>query len=166
MTATAPHGGDGRDEARLSDPTMWRRWQPLALTVAVGILLSLLPHLVARVETGSFDWVADGDELSLYLAVSAKLYHGDAYRLSDPVSRRRDPTAYPWTQLAPGILTARSLGTGPLSVSLIWRFLAGATTALAWYMLFFYWSRNGWLAAAGAIFLMSAGDLLTARLFF
>jgi hypothetical protein len=109
--------------------------------------------------------VADTDELSIYLAVAAKLYHGDGLRLSDPVSPRNVPTVFPWSQIAPSTLAARALGTGPLSVSLIWRIFAGVTVSLCWFLLFYYWTRTGWLACAAALLLMADGDLLTGRLF-
>lgn len=156
--------------ATIHGPEVARRWSwtPLVATVTVGILLSILPHLAAKTRTGSFDWVADTDELGIYLPVASKLYHSDTFQfqLSDPVSPRRDPTVFPWTQLAPGALIARALKTGPLPVGLIWRTLAGLMVGLAWYLLFFYWCRTGWLASAAAIFLMADWELLTAKLFF
>ncbi len=160
-----PPSGDPWSASTVTGPTGARSIRlPLLVAVTLGLLLSALPHLVAYAKTGSSHWVADSDELSLYLPVSARLYHGEGFELLDPVSPDPAPTVYPWSQLAPATVMARSLRSGPLSVSVIWRAIAGLTVSLGWFLLFHYWTRSGWLACAATILLMADSELLTGRL--
>lgn len=104
-----------------------RRAEALALVICVlvGGLLSLYPHLRAWVERGEPVFVADRDELELYLPTSTRAYLEHPFRLEDPVPRGGGRTMFPWQQLGPGVLLARALSWGPLGVSLAWRLLAG-----------------------------------------
>ncbi|MBL4846705.1 MAG: hypothetical protein JKY65_14380 [Planctomycetes bacterium] len=111
---------------RQTGPSL-RRADGVALLVCVltGLLLSLYPHLRAFVERGDPVFVADRDELEIYLPISTRAYQSHPFRLEDPVPRGGGRTLFPWPQLGPGILLARALGWGPLGVSIAWRLLAG-----------------------------------------
>ncbi|MGE0708382.1 MAG: hypothetical protein AB7N76_18895 [Planctomycetota bacterium] len=97
----------------------------LLACVALGVLLSVFPHLQAW-RSGGPPYVADPDELELYLPVAARAWHEGALTLSDPIPAAPSRTIYPWLQLGPGVLLARVLGWGPLGASCAWRLLAGA----------------------------------------
>ena len=68
------------------------------LCVLVGLLLSTLPHLQSWIRLGEPIWVADEDELGLYLPVAAQASVHHPFRLADPVVSD-GPTAYQWLQL-------------------------------------------------------------------
>ena len=104
-----------------------RRAEGLALLICVlaGTLLSLYPHLRAWIEQGDPVFVADRDELEIYLPTATRSYLEHPFRLADPVPRGGGRTMFPWQQLGPGVLLARALSWGPLGVSFAWRLLAG-----------------------------------------
>ena len=108
-------------------PPPSRRADAFALSICVlaGLLLSLYPHLRAWVERGDPAFVADRDELEIYLPTSTRAYQSHPFRLEDPVPRGGGRTMFPWPQLGPGILLARALGWGTLGVSIAWRLLGG-----------------------------------------
>ena len=88
----------------------------ILVTVAVGIVFSVLLHLAGKYKAGSYAWVADTDQLSLYLPVAAALSHGEGLRRSYPVSNQTAPALFPWVQNALSALLARALWTKPLPV--------------------------------------------------
>lgn len=88
-------------------------------------MISTWPHLRAWALSGDPAFVADRDELELYLPTSTRAYLEHPWHLEDPVPPGGGRTMFPWLQLGPGILLARACGAGPLGVSLAWRLLAG-----------------------------------------
>ena len=139
-------------------PTTGRRTAVAAGLVCalVGLLLSTLPHLQSWSRLGDPMWIADHDELGLYLPVAAQAYLHHPLRLADPVVSE-GPTGYPWLQLGPGIVIARVLGLGPARVGFVWRILAGLTLGLAWFLLLRQHLRGPIVAAGVAVLLL--GDV-------
>ena len=135
---------------------------PLLVTIFFGVLLSALPHLLAWIKTGAPVWIADTDELELYLKTASKAYFNHPWFISDPVfADSTKPTVYPWLQFFPATMIAYILNLGPMSISIVWRVLAGALVAWGWYLLFHqYWKDTkyepwaGWMAAAVSILLL------------
>jgi len=134
-----------------------RRRDAAALLVCAlfGVLLATYPHLRALALRGEATYVADPDELYLYLPVGADALREHPFWLEDPVPESGGRTMYPWLQLGPGVLLARLLGWGPLGVSLAWRLLAGAAIGGLLYVLLRQRLRLRWLALAGALFLLA-----------
>jgi len=141
-------------------------WLPVASVVAFGILMSTLPHGVIWARSGSPLWVTDDDELGVYLATASQTYLNHPTYLTDPVFATPRPTIFPWLTIVPGMLVARVLGLGPLAVSIVWRFLGGASIALGWYAVLHHLVRRQGMAAAGAVVLLAESQLLSGRIFF
>lgn len=125
------------------------------ICVLAGTLLSLYPHLQAWVERGDPVFVADRDELELYLPTSTRAYLEHPFRLEDPVPRGGGRTMFPWQQLGPGVLLARALGWGPLGVSLAWRLLAGLLIGSLTYVTLRQKIRRPAVACVLALFLLA-----------
>mgnify|MGYP004218931695 CR=1 FL=1 len=136
-----------------------RRRDAAALLVCAlfGVFLAAYPHFLALVERGEAVYVADPDELFLYLPVGADAVRDHPLWLEDPVPSGGGRTMYPWLQLGPGVVLARLLGWGPLGVSFAWRLLAGACVGGLLYVLLRQRLRLRWLALAGALVLL--GDV-------
>ncbi len=131
-------------------------WAALAC-VLMGLLVSLMPHLVWRLHSGSPIWIADNDEL-LYLSYGSQAYFNHPAYLSDPALVQPAPGMYPWLQLVPGVLVARLFQLGPMAISLIWRAWAGISIALGWYVLARFYTKKVWLAfVLGAFLLVDIG---------
>lgn len=125
--------------------------------VLFGVLISVMPHLVWLLRSGSPVWIADNDEF-LYLSYASQAYFNHPASLSDPVLSSHAPTMYPWLQLAPGILPATLLQLGPMAISVIWRAWAGVSIALGWYLLVKFHVKKPWSAAAiSAVLLADVG---------
>ncbi|MEO6811811.1 MAG: hypothetical protein ABI353_22105 [Isosphaeraceae bacterium] len=132
-----------------------------ALCVAVGVAISILPHLIWWPRLGAPVYVADRDDM-LYLAVAGQAYDNHPTYLGDPSRATPGSGIYQWLIFVPGILVARVLGWGPMGVDLAWRTLAGAGIALGWYACLRQYFRRPWVAAALAIVLLV--DIGTGRL--
>ncbi len=143
-----------------------RRW-PLEIVCALacglaGVLISILPHLLWWPRLNEPVWLADQDEL-LYLALAGQAYFNHPTYLSDPIAVSGGYCMYPWLQMGPGILIATRLPWGVLGISLVWRFLAGLSIGVAWYVLIRFYTRSRAVAVAIALFLLSDAGLLWAR---
>ncbi len=122
--------------------------------VLLGLLISLMPHLVWQLHSGSPVWIADNDEL-LYLSYGSQSYFNHPGSLSDPALTQHGPGMYPWLLMVPGVLTARLLGISPLGISLIWRTWAGISIAVGWYLLARFYVKKPWVAAALSVVLLA-----------
>jgi hypothetical protein len=140
-----------------AEPCRRRELLALALCLLAGALLSAWPHLVSLSTRGELLFVADGDELELYLPVAANAYRDHVLWLEDPVPQPGSRTLYPWLQLGPGIVIARALGLTPVGISFLWRLLAGLAVGGICYALLRQRLRWPWLACALTIFLL--GDV-------
>src|SRR5258708_23980887 len=130
--------------------------------VLLGLLVSLLPHLVWWSRTGSPVWIADNYEL-LSLSYARQGYFNHPDYLSDPALTRGGRGMYPWLQLVPGILVAKLLGLGPLGISLIWRAWSGVSVASGWYVLARFYTKKTWLAFVLTAFLLVDIGVVGAR---
>jgi hypothetical protein len=127
-----------------------------------GVLISMLPHLVWLLRSGSPVWIADSDEL-LYLSYAGQAYFNHPASLSDPVLTSHGPAMYPWLQMVPGILVAKVFQLGPMAISLIWRAWAGLSIALGWYLLARFFVKKPWVAAALSTILMADVGIVAAH---
>jgi hypothetical protein len=133
------------------------------VTVIGGVLLATLPHIVWAFATGRPAWLADNDDLGLYLAVGSQaLYNHPAY-LSDPMLATGGMSVYPGIQLIPGVLVTKSLNLGPEALGVVWRTIAGVTVALGWYLLIRRHSKTPWVAAALSLILLADVGTLFCR---
>ena len=139
---------------------------PLFLTIFFGILISLLPHIIMSFQTGSYVWIADTDELSLYLQTAAQAYWNHPFYFTDPLFTDFHPTIYPWIQLFPGTIIAKLLHLGPLGISFLWRIFAGASIAIGWYALFWQFLKKRWLACCLSMLLLSESGLIQSKIGF
>jgi hypothetical protein len=132
-----------------------------ALAALLGALIAALPHLVAFVRTGDATWIADNDDLELYLPVGAEALRHGPFRLTDPVGG--GPSLYPWLQLGPAVVVARALGLSPAALGLLWRLQAGVTIGLAWTFVLRRFTRTPWGALGAASLLLTDCGLLFGR---
>lgn len=100
-----------------------------------GIVLAVIPHFAWMVQTGSPDFLTDGDDV-LYTAVARPPYYGEP-ALRDPFQPpdRRVPTLYSWLQFVPAAWMTRALGLPPERMGLVWRAAGGGLMALSLYVL-------------------------------
>jgi hypothetical protein len=134
----------------------------ITLCALTGVLLSTLPHILAFLRTGQPIWFADHDDL-LYGTFGSYAYSHATWSVQDPVTRDGGATIYPWLQFMPGILIARFLHLGGLEVNLVWRVLAGASIALAWFVFFAHYFGKPLLATSLALFMLADIGLLSGK---
>jgi hypothetical protein len=143
---------------------MHRRFHlPLILTLLFGVLISTLPHLIYWARTGSPVWIADTDELTIYLQTASQAYFNHVGRVTDPYFVAPRPTIYPWIQIIPGTFIAWACGLGPMAIGWIWRAWAGVTIAAGWFFALRFFLKSSWAACFGAVYLLSEGGLLEAK---
>ena len=107
-----------------------------------GLLISIMPHLVQWVHSGSPVWIADNEE-QLYLSYASQAYFNHPARLT-PVFAPNWAIFYPWIQLISAVLFATLLKLGPFAISMIWRAFAGISIAGAWYLVVKSYARSRW----------------------
>jgi len=157
MTIPPTISGAGPAGPAAAPPGPARRADAVALAacVAVGLLMATLPYLLWWRILGEPVYISDNDDLTVYMPLGSQAYYEHPAHLGDPIRPRGGPAFYPWLQLVPGILVAKALGTGPLSINLIWRLWAGLSIPLAWYFVVRRYAQRPAVAAALVIFLMS-----------
>ena len=130
-----------------------------AICVIAGVIISTLPHLVEWWRSGHLVWIADYDDLDVYLLIASNAYHRHPSYLTDPYCLGRS-SYLPWLQIVPGVFITRLLGLPPTYIGLIWRIIAGAAMGAVWYLIFRLYLRERWLAVSLALFaLFDAGTL-------
>ncbi|MDM9383279.1 hypothetical protein QUB80_21545 [Chlorogloeopsis sp. ULAP01] len=117
---------------------VWKKQDIFAIVFCciVGVILSILPHLAVFFKFGTFEYLADGDDV-LYLAITKAPYYGE-WLLRDPFTRPSDsiPTLYSWLQFVPIAKLASWLGVPLILVPIVWRILGGVFFGLSLYILF------------------------------
>lgn len=145
----------------------WRYWIG---PVLVGLCLSFYPHMRAWIDHGNPFWIADEDELSLYLMIASKAFWQNAWHISDPLFLSSAPLKYPWLQFIPFVQVTKIFSASPLAISLAWRIFAGVSIPLAWYGLLRVYRATPFAAAFLATLLSCDSGLLEgkflAKLFF
>ena len=116
--------------------------------MALGLLISILPHLLWWPRLGAPIYTADYDEFGMYLPIAAQAYANHPTYLGDPTRTEPTPSMYPGAQFVPAILAARALGLGPMGISLIWRAWAGLSIGLAWFLVVRHFVGRPWASAA------------------
>jgi len=123
----------------------------VAVCVLAGALMSALPHLLEWWRTGHAVWIADYDELDIYLPVASHAWHGNPWHLGDPVCPGRD-SYLPWLVINPAVIVVRLLGLSVIYIGLVRRVMAGAELGVLWYLIFrLYFSRR-WIALSLTLF--------------
>lgn len=133
-----------------------------AACVLLGAMISTLPHAVWWASSGDPTWIADHDDL-FYLALGGRAYDSPRFSPSDPVVAKAAASIYRPLPLVPGVVAARWLHLGRLGVGLAWRFGAGATIGLAFYLLLAHLVRRPGLAAGLTALLLVDCGLLEGR---
>ncbi len=108
----------------------------IVLCSLIGVVLAILPHLAVFFQHGTFEYLADGDDV-VYLSIAKAPYYGE-WLLRDPFTRPSDaiPTLYSWVQFVPIAKLASLLGIPLILAPLLWRILGGAFLGLSLYILF------------------------------
>lgn len=126
----------------------------ITLAVIIGIILSLMPHILWFFKTGSPVSFADNDDI-LYLSYATTAYHNHPLYLSDPVLIEGGSTMYSWLQFIPGVMITKLLGISPVYINIIWRLWAGISIPIGWYLLTRSYIKNSWLSLGTTIILMT-----------
>jgi hypothetical protein len=156
--------GLSASEDRTATTSSWvKELAALAFCCTIGVLLATLPHLIWWPRLGEPVWIADYDDLGVYLALGGHAYQNHPWTHDDPVLAEGGTSPYPWLQMGPGVLVARLLGLGPLGLDLVWRAWAGLSIAAAWYLLLRQYVRRPEVAAALTAFLLGDIGLVTAQ---
>lgn len=124
------------------------------LAVILGIILSLMPHILWFFKIGNPISFADNDDI-LYLSYATTAYHNHPLYLSDPVLIEGGSTMYPWLQFIPGIIITKLLGLSPVYINIIWRLWAGISIPIGWYLLTRSYLKNSWLSLGITIICMT-----------
>jgi hypothetical protein len=135
----------------------------IALSVIVGVTLSLMPHILWFFKTGSPVSFADSDDI-LYQSYATTAYHNHPLYLSDPVLKEGGSTIYPWLQFIPGVIITKLLDLNPLYINIIWRLWAGISIPIAWYLVTRSYLKNSWLSLGSTIILMTDIEMLSSWL--
>jgi hypothetical protein len=135
-------------------------------TASLGLLLSILPHLIAWQRTGRLEWFADHDDFSFYMLLGSQAYHNHPTCLSDPTYPQYRETVFSSIQSAPGVSLAWALNLGPISINFVWRMLGGVAAGLLWYILIRLWVPRAWVAAALTALLLTDAGLVEGTLFY
>lgn len=134
---------------------LWQEhWRPLTVAVSVGLAFSLLPHFLSLLRGNGGVYIADYDELAVYLVTAAKSFYNHPFYLSDPVVVGDNASAFPWLQFVPFILFAKIVGGGLETASILWRIFAGISMAGAAYLLFHTIFRHKQTALVLALFVL------------
>ncbi|MDB5350696.1 MAG: hypothetical protein JWN86_1943 [Planctomycetota bacterium] len=152
-----PANGRGATTAspdKLPSQGWWPDVLAVTLCVAVGLLMATLPYLLWSWSLGEFVYIADGDDMTLYMPIGSQAYFDHPTSLADPARPTGGLAIYPWLQMVPGVMFAKALGWGPMGVNLAWRLFAGVTVPLGWYFVLRQYVKRPSVAAALAVVLM------------
>jgi hypothetical protein len=142
-----------------------RELAPLAVCVAIGLAMALLPPLVRWIKTGHPIWIGNGDELFMLALGSGGYFNHPGY-LTDPVLVSGGTSLFRQLPLLPGVWVATALSLGTVGIDNCWRILAGVSLAVTWYGLIRQFVKSRWIAAGLAIILLSDSGLLGAGILF
>jgi len=106
------------------------------LCTLMGIFLAVLPHLAVFLHSGTFGYLADGDDV-VYLSIAKAPYYGE-WALRDPFTKASDgiPTLYSWLQFIPISKLASWMGIPLIFAPVLWRVLGGVFLGISLYILF------------------------------
>lgn len=100
-----------------------------------SITLAAYPHLYHWILTGDPAWIADYDELGLYLPIAAKAFWSQQWIMADPLFESFHPIKYPWLQFIPFSWIVKQGFPDPAYTSFLWRLFAGFSVALSYLLL-------------------------------
>jgi hypothetical protein len=155
LTTRSPHSQSGIGQADLLGA---------GVCLAYGLVISVLPHLLAWWQTGAPTWFADSDDFSLYVPIASQAYHHHPTHLADPVLAEGGQSYFSSLQVVPGILLARWLGFSPLDINLVWRALGGLGIGWLWYLVLRVYVRRPLYAAALTLLLLSDAGVVAGQL--
>jgi len=133
----------------------------LACTVCVlyGVCIATLPHLIFWFKTGHAIWIADHDDLDVYLLLAGHSYRFHPMSLSDPV-HGSGGVYFPSLLFIPAVLLAKAFAMGPLMVGMAWRILAGIGLGICWFAVYRSFAMRAWVAAGLAVMMLADQGLL------
>jgi hypothetical protein len=132
---------------------------PLAVCMAVGLTMSLLPALIQWFKVGYMIWIGNGDELFM-LALGSQAYFNHPAHLSDPVFVSGGTSLFRQLPLLPGVWMAWVLDSGPGGIDVCWRIISGVSLGITWYLVIRQAVPNRWIAAAATSILLADCGLL------
>ena len=147
-----------------SDRSPLTEWRWLLPLVLVGLSLSIYPHLLAWAKTGSTAWIASFDEFECYLPLASNAWHNHPWFLADPWRETGGDSMFPWLQIIPATLAAKLLGTDPFGVCLVWRFWAGLSLPVGYFILIRRFVDSPAAAAGLVVLLLCAAGMIESRL--
>ena len=124
-----------------------------------GFLVATWPHLKSLFQTGDYFWIADNDELGLYLPVINYAFNNGLWSLEDPSSFSRQAMGYyPWLQFIPFTLMAKLFGFSQNIFGFMWRIWGAISIPiLSYFVLIKIFSSKRIAAAGAALFLFDSG---------
>lgn len=105
------------------------------IAASVGLILAVIPHVHSFWLTGSFEYLADTDDV-LYATIARRVVAG-SWTVADHAAPTAlfAPSTYAWLQFAPvGWLTG-ALGLSPPGFLLLWRIIGGAALGISLFLL-------------------------------
>lgn len=137
---------------------------PLLTCVLVGLGLSLWPYFSYLFRGVGLLWIADYDELKLYLPIIANSYFDHPWKLGDPVIEEfKSFLFYPWIQFIPLVGVLKALQLHPIWAGFFWRVWAGITIPTLWYFIFKHIFKRPIIIFAATILIISDCGLLYTR---
>jgi hypothetical protein len=125
---------------------------PLLCCLLAGLVLSLTPIVIARLNTGM--WVLLQPEIEYYLRIAGQAYYNHLSYISDP-SVADGVIFYPWLTFVPLTYLARTLGLSLFSVAPMWLLLGGVGLTTSLYFVFWRYLGRPWIAAGLTILCVS-----------
>jgi len=107
----------------------------IAAFFLASLALAAYPHLQQWFLTGDPAWIADYDELGLYLPIAAKAFWSQQWVMADPLFESFHPIKYPWIQFIPFTWLVKQGFSDPAYVSVLWRLFAGLSLAFSYLLL-------------------------------
>jgi hypothetical protein len=136
---------------------------PLGICVCLGLTMALLPPLVCWPRVGQPVCIGDPDEI-YYLGVGSQAYFNHLTYLGDPSRSDGLVNAYPRLPMLPGVVISRMLGLGVMGIDLVWRFVAGLSISLGWYILARHYIKRPWVVVSMVSILLADGGMLGSSL--
>src|SRR5207249_2805690 len=93
----------------------------------------------------------------------SQAYYNHPCSLADPVCVTGGASMYPWLQFIPGVVIAKILGLGSISINLVWRIIAGVSVTLGWFVITRHYIKHSWGAGGLTVFLLSDIGLIYGR---
>lgn len=138
----------------------------LVLCGLFGALLSTWPHLAGWLQHGEPLWLADYDEISIYLPLGSHAYRQHPAYLSDPTVAEETSTCFTSFPVIPGVLLAHALGIPVIYLGLVWRAIGGLLVGSMGYLLFQSLLQRRWLALLATLWFLCDGGIVQGQVLY